>query len=105
MISIKNISWAAAYTLFEITQGFFLHPYQTMRQIVRDRVFAWTIGMPLIFWAVLILVWRIGWSFLFTIIPFSVFWLFLALWISGSILLYQLLLLYLFYRFLRAKVA
>ena len=42
-MTIKGSAWAMAYSMFEVTQGLLIHPYQTMRQLVRERVFDWMV--------------------------------------------------------------
>jgi hypothetical protein len=98
---IKNTSWAFAYSFFEIIQGLLIHPYQTMRQLVRERVFAWMVFAPVFLWVVSFVVWKLLEDLFFFAIPYSGFWLFIALWFTIGIGLYQILLLYFLYRFSR----
>jgi hypothetical protein len=98
------------YSIGQITQGLFFHPYQTMQLLVREKVFSWLVFLPVGVWVIARLVWGllivplvslifscsqtgfIGCEF----IPFVARWLFYfcALW--------QLVLLYLLVRFIYA---
>ncbi|HZZ98959.1 MAG TPA: hypothetical protein VFG51_03430 [Candidatus Saccharimonadia bacterium] len=100
-MKIKNKSWALAYSLFEIVQGLLIHPYQTMRQLVREKVFAWMVFAPVFLWIASVVVWKILEDLFFFAIPFPGFWLFIALWFTIGIALYQILLLYFLLRFSR----
>lgn len=102
---LKTGSWALAYSLFEIVQGQLIHPYQTMRQLVRERVFVWMTFSPVFLWLFSLGVWKLIEVILFTLLPFPGFWLFIALWFTVGIGLYQLLLGYLFLRFSRMYIA
>lgn len=46
------------YSLGQITLGLLLHPYQTMQSLVRDRVFVWMSLLPTVVLALVTLVWR-----------------------------------------------
>lgn len=99
-----------AYSVFQITQGLFLHPYQTMQSLVRDRVFFWMTFLPVGVWVCVQLAWD------FIVVPvvrlaFSCthnpFWgceliPFVARWLLYFCILWQVVLLYLFVRFLYA---
>lgn len=96
---LKNGSWAFVYSLFEIVQGQLIHPYQTMRQLVRERVFVWMVFSPVFLWLVSVAVWKVIELLMYSVFPYAGFWLFLALWFSVGIGLYQILLGYLLLRF------
>ena len=104
-MNIKNILWSLAYSFFEILQGLLIHPYQTMRQLVRERVFAWMAFSPVLLWMAAVVVWKILEMVFFAAIPYLGFWVFLALWFTLAIGMYQALLLYLLVRFWRATHA
>lgn len=99
---LKKITWSFTYSLFQVIQGQLLHPYQTMRQLVREKVFIGMTFSPIFLWAIFLVVWRILDVLLFWMIPYQGFWIFLALWFAVGIVLYQILLLYLLIRFLHA---
>lgn len=103
--SFKDGGWAVAYSLFEGVQGLLIHPYQTMRQLVRERVFVWMTFSPVFLWLFALAVWRVLELLLFSVFPYPGFWLFLALWFTVGIGLYQILLLYLLFRFSRVSRA
>lgn len=98
---VKNATWGLAYSLFQVVQGLLVHPYQTMRQLVREKVFVWMAFSPVFLWMCAVIVWRILEVLLFSMIPFPSVWIFLALWFSVGIALYQVLLAYLLVRFSR----
>lgn len=105
-----HIAASFVYSILQITQGLFFHPYQTMQSLVRDTVFFWLTFLPAAVWVFAELAWsgvivpvvRLVFSCSQTgfwgceLIPFVARWLFYfcALW--------QLVLLYLFVRFLYA---
>ncbi|HKY73909.1 MAG TPA: hypothetical protein VJ246_01195 [Patescibacteria group bacterium] len=103
-MSVKNKIWAMGYSVFQILQGQLIHPYPTMRQLVRDKVFLWMTCSPIGLWLGSLLIWKLLELTLFSLFPYQGFWLFLALWFTVGIALYQLLLVYLLVRFLRARV-
>ena len=98
-MTIKGSAWAVVYSMFEITQGLLIHPYQTMRQLVRERVFAWMVFSPIFLWVFSLFVWRVIEVLLFSMIPHPTFWIFLALWFTVGIGMYQALLVYFLVRF------
>ena len=49
---------SAIYSLFQISQGLLLHPYQTMQSLVCEQVFIWMSFLPSIFLVSLTLIWR-----------------------------------------------
>lgn len=46
------------YSLFQIIQGLLIHPYQTMQSLVKDRVFSWMALLPTLILAIITLAWR-----------------------------------------------
>ena len=102
-INTRNAIWSVGYSLFQAGQGLLLHPYQTMRQLVRERVFAWVALFPMVLWIFAVLAWRVLEVTLFSLIPYPTFWLFLALWFTVAIIFEQILLLYLAMRFIFLK--
>lgn len=96
---VKHATWGLAYSLFQIVQGLLIHPYQTMRQLVREKVFIWMTFSPIFLWIFSLFVWKILEILLFSLFPYPGFWVFLALWFTVGIGMYQMLLLYLLLRF------
>lgn len=96
---VKHATWSLAYSLFQIIQGLLIHPYQTMRQLVREKVFIWMTFSPIFLWIFSLFVWKILEILLFSLFPYPGFWVFLALWFTVGIGMYQMLLLYLLLRF------
>jgi len=47
------------YSLFQITLGLLLHPYQTMQSLVRDKVFVWMTLLPTLVLGVVTLLWKL----------------------------------------------
>ncbi len=100
-MSIKTTSWGVGYSVFQVMQGLLLHPYQTMRQVVRERVFLWLVWLPVVLWILALFVWRLA-AFLFVrVLPYPNIWVFVAVWFTVGIGMYQALLLYLWFRFMR----
>lgn len=98
------------YSLGQITLGLLLHPYQTMQQLVEDKVFVWMSLLPVSALTAIIVAWR------FLVVPtvrifFSCqsnhFWAcdyltFLANWVTLFAIYWQVLLIYLLLRFYAA---
>ena len=102
-MNAQRFFWSVVYSISQITLGIIMHPYQTMRQIVREQVFSWMVLLPVALWVFGLVVWRVVSWLLLTVIPFPNFWTFLALWFSMFCMLYQLLLFYLLIRFIRVR--
>lgn len=88
------------YSLGQITLGLFLHPYQSMQNLVRDQVFIPLLFLPMLLASIFYLLfawWLIALfydkSLIFRLIYRSFFFFFLF---------WQILLIYLFWRFKRA---
>lgn len=104
VVRLKTLSFSLMYSLIQILQGQLVHPYQTMRELVRDKVFIWMSTSPIFLWVFCLLLWRIIAFLLFSVIPYPNFWVFLALWFTLGIAMYQIVLLYLLFRFLRVRI-
>lgn len=102
-----HIAGSTAYSLAQVAQGLFFHPYQTVQSLVRDRVFFALIFLPSVVWVFAKVVWG------FVIVPlvrlaFSCstsefagcdFIPFLTNWLLYFCALWQVMLVYLFVRF------
>ena len=99
-MKIKFVSCSMGYSVFQVVQGLLIHPYQTMRQVVRERVFIWLSFSPVFLWIFGLAIWRILEVLLLRVIPHPNGWMFLALWFTTAIGMYQALLAYLLVRFL-----
>jgi len=99
--------WSVIYSISQIIGGLLLHPYQTMQSLVRDRVFVWMSLLPMAVLAITTVVWRFGVVPLVQLIfscAASGLWLcnwlsFLSNWLTFFCLFWQILLLYLLFRF------
>jgi hypothetical protein len=105
-----NILASFTYSILQIAQGLLFHPYQTMQSLVREQVFFWLTLLPSAIWLIAQAAWRLAivpvvqlvfscsqtgfWGC--DLIPFFTHWLFYFC------LLWQLVLLYLFARFVYA---
>lgn len=49
-----------SYSLFQITQGLFFHPYQTTQSLVREQVFSWMVWLPTVTVGSVYIVWKIA---------------------------------------------
>lgn len=98
------------YSLFQIAQGLLLHPYQTMQSLVKDKIFSWMVLMPSVILALVTVLWR------FVVVPvvslvFSCSsvslpvcdWLpFISNCLTFFCIYWQIMLLYLLFRFNQA---
>jgi hypothetical protein len=106
-MNYKNAFLSILYSVGQLTLGLLLHPYQTMQSLVEDKVFVWMTLLPTGVLAIVTVLWR------FLIVPavqlvFSCqktgfvgcTWLpFFSNWLTFFCLYWQILLLYLFFRF------
>lgn len=106
-MTFTTIVLSIAYSLAQITAGLLLHPYQTMQSLVRDKVFSWMALLPTLVLAIVTVLWR------FALVPlvrlaFSCSQVdffgcdilpFLSDWITFFCIYWQILLLYLLFRF------
>ncbi len=95
------------YSLAQITLGLLLHPYQTMQSLVRDKVFVWMSLLPSLTLAIVTVLWKL------VVVPVVrlVFscqstgfvgceWLpFVSNWLTFFCIFWQIMLLYLLFRF------
>lgn len=103
----KGMIGSFLYSIAQITQGLFFHPYQTVQSLVREKVFFWLIFLPTMVWLIahslwlLVIVPLVSLMFSCTSLALPVCSLipFLANWLFSFCLLWQLVLLYLFLRF------
>lgn len=103
----RNAFFSFIYSLGQITLGLLLHPYQTAQSLVRDKVFIWMILLPTGVLGIVTTLWR------FIVVPlvrvvFSCqgsflggceFLSFFSNWITFFCIYWQILLLYLLFRF------
>ncbi len=95
------------YSIVQITLGLLLHPYQTMQSLVEDKIFVWMTLLPTGVLALVTLLWR------FVVVPLvqlvfscqktgfvGCVWLpFFSDWLTFFCIYWQILLLYLLFRF------
>lgn len=105
-----SVVGSMGYSLGQIGLGLFLHPYQTMQSLVAEKVFIWMTLFPSGVLAVVTLLWR------FVIVPMVRILFscqrtpilacdtlpFFSNWLTFFCLYWQILLLYLLFRFSRA---
>ena len=102
-----HIATSLLYSIGQITQGLFLHPYQTMQLLVREKVFFWLTFLPMGVWVVARLFWgliivplvRLTFSCSQTGFMGCDLISFFSRWLFYFCILWQLILLYLFVRF------
>ncbi len=106
-MTVKHLTASLVYSVGEIGQGLLLHPYQTMQNLQQEKVFSWMTLFPTAILAIITLLWRFG------VVPLvrlffscsnSGFWgcngaIFMSDWITFFCIYWQILLLYLFFRF------
>jgi hypothetical protein len=104
---MKKIFASFSYAVGQIGLGLLLHPYQTMQSLVEEKVFIWMTLFPMGVLAVITMGWR------FAVVPavrlvFSCSTSgliacdtlpFISNWLTFFCLYWQILLLYLFFRF------
>ncbi|MDQ3008387.1 MAG: hypothetical protein M3Q81_02210 [bacterium] len=98
------------YSIGQITLGLLLHPYQTMQSLVREKVFIWMTALPMVVLAVTTMLWRFGIVPVIRIIfsctqtnLFACDWIsFASNWVTFFSIYWQILLLYLLFRFTHA---
>ncbi len=107
VLDFRGAAVAFIYSLGQITLGLLLHPYQTMQSLVRDKVFIWMALLPTGVLALVTVLWR------FAVVPLvrlffscqsSNFggceWLpFISNWLTFFCIYWQILLMYLLFRF------
>ncbi len=107
-MNTRSVITSFFYSTGEIGLGLLLHPYQTMQSLQQEKVFAGMTLFPSIVLAVVTVLWRFG------VVPLvRVFFscnsssvscngmVFLSDWLTFFCIYWQLLLLYLFFRFSR----
>lgn len=104
---IKQAFFSIIYSVGQIGLGLLVHPYQTMQQLVEDQVFAWMALLPSGVLAVVTVGWR--WWIVPSVRMFfscsqTHFWAcdyltFVSNWLTFFMVYWQVLLLYLLFRF------
>jgi hypothetical protein len=89
------------YHVGVVAAGLLLHPYKTVQEVVRKGIPGSAILLPFFCWLIGFLILRTIEHFLFTLIPFLGFWWFLFVWGTSFLFFWQVLLLYLNWRFSR----
>lgn len=110
-MSRRSVVLSFLYSVTQITQGLLLHPYQTMQSLVRERVFIWMSMLPMVILGMVTILWK------WLIVPLvrlvtscqalSTNWgtpicdtlPFISNWLTFFCLFWQVMLLYLLYRF------
>jgi len=80
--------------------GLLTHPYKTVQDIVREKLPGTPILFPILFWVVGMFFLRLFDYLLFPLIPCIGFWWFLFIWWSCFLAFWQILLGYLYLRFI-----
>ncbi|CAN5271327.1 hypothetical protein BH10PAT2_BH10PAT2_2040 [soil metagenome] len=96
------------YSVGEIGLGLLLHPYQTMQSLQQEKIFAWMTLFPTVALAIVTVFWRFG------VVPLARIFFscnpayvscfgvtFFSDWLTFFCIYWQVLLLYLFFRFSR----
>ncbi|MBD3250618.1 MAG: hypothetical protein GF381_03560 [Candidatus Pacebacteria bacterium] len=108
---MKKFVLSFTYAVGRFTLGLLIHPYQTMQLIVEQKVFVWLALTPTFFLAITTVIWRlvVGLGLPLSYLFFSGFdqismglspWLsFVSLWLVWFCVYWQVLLLYLLFRF------
>ena len=86
------------YAFIQISQGLFLHPYQTMQSLVREKFLVWLVFIPTVYLMLVTLVWR---HLVLAIVNIQLP-LLLTHWFLFFCIYWQCLLIYLWVRFVIA---
>jgi hypothetical protein len=109
--SKRSVILSFLYSVAQITQGLLLHPYQTMQSLVREHVFIWMSMLPMVVLAMVTIAWKWGLVPLVRLVtscqalttnwgtPICDVLPFISNWITFFCLFWQVMLLYLLYRF------
>jgi hypothetical protein len=103
----RRMSSSFIYAVGQLGLGLFFHPYLTMQSIVQEKVFLWMTLFPSVVLAVVTILWRGGivpvirlfFSCHTTPILACDFLPLLSNWLTFFCLYWQILVLYLFFRF------
>lgn len=101
MAQKRTILFSISLLLGQVTQGLLIHPYQTMQNLVREKVFVWLSFIPTVFFVLVLISWRllgnipICFEFSFFVELFHFF----LIWILNFLFYWQLLLIYFLIRF------
>ncbi|PWU23756.1 hypothetical protein C5B42_01875 [Candidatus Cerribacteria bacterium 'Amazon FNV 2010 28 9'] len=88
-----------SYHIGVVAVGLLRHPYKTVQDVVRSKIPGIIILFPIFVWMVASIILRVFDDLFFAFIPFIGFWWFFFVWVSVFTLLWQILLLYLYFRF------
>jgi hypothetical protein len=103
----KSAAISFVYAVGQLGLGLLIHPYQTMQSLVRDKVFVWMSLWPTLILAVITVAWRFGvvpavrvfFSCQVTPLPACEVLPFISNWLTFFCIYWQILLLYLLFRF------
>jgi len=56
----RKVFFSLIYSLGQITTGLFLHPYQTMQSLVKQKLFIWMTLLPSLFLSFLTIFWKLA---------------------------------------------
>ncbi len=107
----NSVILSIVYSIFQISQGLLIHPYQTMQSLVKDKIFVWMTLLPTFFLAMLTMIWKL---FLFPLLKIFItcqsvrkeycdLFYFLAEWVTFFCIYWQIILIYLLVRFNNIK--
>lgn len=98
----RTLFTSTFYSVLQASAGLLIHPYQTMQHLVEDKVFMWLTFLPIPLIFVFFLIWWFALQSFFRTIPYIGAWAFTLIWGGSFLLFWQILLFYLFVRFLMA---
>lgn len=98
-MQIVTVVTSVIYSIFQISGGLLLHPYQTMQHVVEEKVFAWLTFLPSVLALFSIGVWWVALKSLFLHLPYIGIWVFALIWVGLFFVFWQILLFYLLIRF------
>lgn len=98
----RTMLLGGVYAVLEALVGLMVHPYKTMRELLRGKSLSWVMFWPSALWIGItaMVVWVPN-ALLLWIVPYPMIWIFLFLWSGFFTLIYQSFLIYLAIRFRR----
>lgn len=96
----RTLFTSSAYSILQATAGLLLHPYQSMQYLIEGKAFSWMAFIPIPLLGLFLLSWWGLIQLLFNYAPYIGLWAFILIWGCCFFAFWQILLFYLFVRFL-----
>ncbi|MEO8581549.1 MAG: hypothetical protein ABI425_03105 [Patescibacteria group bacterium] len=96
----RTLLTSTFYSVLQASAGLLIHPYQTMQHLVEDKIFMWLTFLPILLVTLFFFIWWLALQSFFATIPYIGAWAFTLIWGGSFFVFWQVLLFYLFLRFL-----